>query len=220
VRSAIRTLLALCCALAPAAGAGAATAAEPTQPATPAQIVAYHDSGEWDRTISSQLVTAENYVRWWLTTHRGHFGPRPAIVLDIDDTSVSLYDCGKARNFVTVNICAVNTDLPAIAPVLRFARAAQARGVAVFFVTGRPEGLRALTLQGLAFAGYKGPWTLYMRPNDYHDPSLVPFKSGVRAMLTASGYRILVNVGDQQSDLAGGYSQFSVKLPNPMYFTP
>jgi hypothetical protein len=220
VRSALRTLAALLCVVALPGAAGTAVAAEPTQPATPAQIIAYHDSGEWDRTIASQVAKAENYVRWWLATHQGHFGRRPAIVLDIDDTSLSLYDCAKARNFVSPTICAVETDLPAIDPVLRFFRRAQARGLAVFFITGRPEGLRGITVEALANAGFGGPWTLFVRPNSYHEPSLVPYKAGVRAMLSASGYRILANIGDQDSDLAGGYAQSSWKLPNPMYFTP
>jgi hypothetical protein len=220
VRSALRTLAVLAVAIVPAGAGGVAVAAEPTQPATPAQIIAYHDSGEWDRTLAAEVSKAENYVRWWLATHRGHFGRKPAIVLDIDDTALSLYECAKARVFVSPTICAVETDLPTNDPVLRFFRRAQQRGVAVFFITSRPEGLRAITLEALANAGYVAPWTLFLRPAEYHEPSLVPYKAGVRAMLSGAGYRILANIGDQQSDLTGGYAQSSWKLPNPMYFTP
>ena len=52
------------------------------------------------------------------------------------------------------------------------------------------------------------------------NPSLVPFKSGVRAFIESAGYRILVNVGDQFSDLAGGFARRSIKLNNPIYVTP
>ena len=34
------------------------------------------------------------------------------------------------------------------------------------------------------------------------------------------GYDILVNVGDQRSDLTGGYARRGFKLPNPMYLIP
>lgn len=36
----------------------------------------------------------------------------------------------------------------------------------------------------------------------------------------ASSYRIIANVGDQRSDLEGGYSATSYLLPNPMYRAP
>jgi hypothetical protein len=39
----------------------------------------------------------------------------------------------------------------------------------------------------------------------------------VRQRLSEEGYRILVNIGDQESDLAGGYAEFAVKLPNYIY---
>ena len=32
------------------------------------------------------------------------------------------------------------------------------------------------------------------------------------------GYRIIANVGDQESDLTGGGADRSFKLPNPFYF--
>ncbi len=35
--------------------------------------------------------------------------------------------------------------------------------------------------------------------------------------LAKRGHRILVNVGDQRSDLTGGYASRTFKLPNPMY---
>jgi hypothetical protein len=47
---------------------------------------------------------------------------------------------------------------------------------------------------------------------------VITFKSGQRAALEAQGYRIVANVGDQESDLAGGHADRSFKLPNPFYF--
>jgi hypothetical protein len=43
---------------------------------------------------------------------------------------------------------------------------------------------------------------------------------GARRTITRRGYRILANLGDQLSDLTGGYAERRYKLPNPMYFTP
>ena len=32
------------------------------------------------------------------------------------------------------------------------------------------------------------------------------------------GYLIILNVGDQESDLTGGFADRTFKLPNPFYF--
>jgi hypothetical protein len=199
---------------------GLSSAKEPKAPATPAQIVAYHDSGEWRADTVRKIRKAKNYVRRWLAHHHGANRPKPAIVLDIDDTSLSLYECAKARAFVAPVVCAVEPTLPPIYQTRSLYYLAQRRNVAVFFITGRPEGLRALTVTQLKAAVYGGPNTLYLRPNNDPNSSLVPYKSGTRKTITQAGYRILVNVGDQQSDLAGGYANRTYKLPNPMYFTP
>ena len=48
----------------------------------------------------------------------------------------------------------------------------------------------------------------------------VDYKSGARKAIEDQGYRIVANVGDQYSDLAGGHSGVAFKLPNPFYFLP
>jgi hypothetical protein len=48
----------------------------------------------------------------------------------------------------------------------------------------------------------------------------VQYKSGTRAHIEATGAKIVLNVGDQFSDLEGGYGLRPVKLPNPMYYLP
>jgi hypothetical protein len=39
-------------------------------------------------------------------------------------------------------------------------------------------------------------------------------------LLTSTRYRIVANVGDQYSDLAGGHEDIGFKLTNPFYFLP
>jgi HAD superfamily, subfamily IIIB (Acid phosphatase) len=48
----------------------------------------------------------------------------------------------------------------------------------------------------------------------------VQYKSGARRDIESQGYRIIANVGDQYSDLAGGHAQRAFKLANPFYFLP
>lgn len=52
------------------------------------------------------------------------------------------------------------------------------------------------------------------------DKSVIPYKSSTRKMIQEKGYTIVVNIGDQFSDLAGGYAERVFKLPNPYYFIP
>ena len=52
------------------------------------------------------------------------------------------------------------------------------------------------------------------------DKSAADFKALERRKLTEEGFTILVSIGDQQSDLAGGYAERTFKLPNPVYFLP
>ena len=44
------------------------------------------------------------------------------------------------------------------------------------------------------------------------------FKAPARGEIEKQGYKIIANVGDQWSDLNGGSSEHSFKVPNPFYF--
>jgi hypothetical protein len=145
--------------------------------------------------------------------------PKLAIVLDIDDTSISNYTQLEANNFSNAAgaliIAATMTDQPAIAPTLDLYRQARAAGISVFAITGRPTLVQSFTLQNLANAGYTDLQGVFFKPSS---EATIAFKSGQRAALESQGYRIIANVGDQESDLAGGHEDRSYKLPNPFYF--
>jgi hypothetical protein len=81
--------------------------------------------------------------------------------------------------------------------------------------------MKDATVKNLRTEGYTKYAKLVFRPvSDLGNPSVIPFKSGERRKIERGGYDILVNVGDQGSDLAGGYANKAFKLPNPMYFIP
>ena len=48
----------------------------------------------------------------------------------------------------------------------------------------------------------------------------VEYKAGTRRHIEKLGYDIVLNVGDQWSDLQGGYADRVLKLPNPTYYLP
>ena len=106
-----------------------------------------------------------------------------------------------------------------IKPVLALVRFARERGVAVFFLTGRPERLRAATEANLRAAGYE--WTgLLLKPDNLATRSAAEFTARERKKLQDQGYTIIVNIGDQMSDLDGGVAERTYKLPNTFYFVP
>ena len=101
------------------------------------------------------------------------------------------------------------------------ADAAKSWGVTVFFVTGRQDrfDLRDATVTNLKRAGYDGWKELVMRPIASAG-SVSDYKSSARRAIEDQGYRIIANIGDQQSDLDGGVAEKAYRVPNPFYFIP
>jgi predicted secreted acid phosphatase len=91
--------------------------------------------------------------------------------------------------------------------------------MAVIFLTGRAESQRPFTEQQLRNAGFLQWDQLILRAPGQTAPAAV-FKAAERRKLMEQGYTIVVNVGDQYSDLEGGYADSIFKLPNPMYHVP
>jgi predicted secreted acid phosphatase len=189
---------------------------------TAEQIRAYYDSGLWNRAVKKQANKAKAYLV--KRTHGRHKARKPALVLDIDETSLNNYPCLNANGgipyaAVPYAVCVTKYDAPPITPVRALFRRAKDLGVKVFFITARPGAIRAGTLANLKAAGFKGKYELIFQPADYTEESKVPYKSGARKQIQRRGFRIIANVGDQQSDLKGGYSERTFKLPNPIYLT-
>ena len=61
---------------------------------------------------------------------------------------------------------------------------------------------------------------LFMEPEGLHPKSATDFKAPTRKTIAGDGYSIILNVGDQMSDLDGGYAEKTFKLPNPFYYIP
>jgi predicted secreted acid phosphatase len=147
-------------------------------------------------------------------------GGKLAIVLDIDETSLSSRENLEAHNFCgsfemshKYNIKGENE---AIKPTLEFYQYARANNVEVFFVTGRPESVREITVKNLKAVGYTNFAGIYLKPDD-HSGSRQPYKTGVRKNITESGYHIVVNLGDQPDDIKGGFADHALLVPNPFY---
>jgi acid phosphatase len=184
------------------------------------QLVRYHDFGQYDYEIRQVATAAMDYLE--KRARVGKKDERLAVVFDIDETALSnwavMLDCGFCAYKIQVKDYP-NTKDPAIVPVLELYRLAKRLGVKTFFITGRSESQRDFTSTNLKDAGYDGWEDLVMRPDKNTDPARI-FKSDRRQEIVDKGYTIVLNIGDQASDLAGCCSERSFKLPNPFYLVP
>lgn len=189
------------------------------------EVIAYHDSGAYDKELTDIIQKAQAYIHAKALNNQKSSSPkRLAIVLDIDETSLSNYPKMSKRHFhATREVLHAETmaaDAPVIKPMLELYNQAIQDNVAVFFVTGRRLNEEDATIKNLEAQGFKGWSGLYLRPADYQEHSMVPFKAGIRKMITEKGYDIIATIGDQRSDIEGGYAQHGFKLPNPYYHLP
>ena len=188
----------------------------------------YITSGAYDRDFANVVRTARAYLE-----RRAKAATRPAIVLDIDETSLSNWPAYKANGWGRVVNGPCNLDQgpcglrawqalaqsKALGPTLELARRAKELGVAVFFISGRPPTLREATERNLREQGYQWDEVILL-PADAAFASAVDFKAPERRKIAERGYTIVLSMGDQESDLQGGYAERVFKLPNPVYFLP
>jgi predicted secreted acid phosphatase len=73
-----------------------------------------------------------------------------------------------------------------------------------------------------------GSYPAYLNQPQFCGPSIaagvscptIQYKSGTRAYIASLGYDIVADFGDQYSDLLGGFSGRTFKMPNPNYYLP
>ncbi len=204
--------------------AGYSAAKEPVNLATVKhQVIQYHDSGEYDQDVKTVMAQALSYLKTRVNQPYPA-GKKPAIILDIDETSLSNYpDMAKLDFGGSINDIRQMEDKgtdPVIQPTLELYQFAKAHHVAVFFITGRHEEEREATKVNLQKVGYNEWEELILRDGPYKTVPAAVYKTAKRKEITAKGYDIILNIGDQNSDLAGGYADKTFKLPNPYYFIP
>ena len=130
------------------------------------QVDEYIRSGRYDKDVAKVIVAA----RAWLE-ERAKTAVKPAIVLDIDETSLSNWPAYRAHGWGRVvnggcdlqqGPCGLRAfqalgQSKAIPATLALARRARELGVAVFFISARPPNLRQATERNLREQGYQ--WT-------------------------------------------------------------
>ena len=179
----------------------------------------YSRTGECRQQFKEAVKNAKLFCAEY---ERDHPGERKiAIVSDIDETLIDNREALTNKTDIDLNDWRNWID-EARAPTLKvtahFLRWARKKGYAIFLVTGRHEHGRPATVLNLVKDGvaYDG---LLMRENDDYGPAEIG-KVKMRKSIEDMGFKIVVNIGDQFSDLVGGYALDCEKVPNRMYFIP
>ena len=189
-----------------------------------ADLRQYHDcvgaAGCYEKDLDLQADRAVAFLRM-RAAHR-NADEKLALVLDIDETSLSNWAQMSAANFEynskDFNAWVESAQAPAIPATLRLFKTAEELGFSVIFITGRTEMQRASTEVNLRLRGFDKWEQLIMRAPDQQKLTAEQFKSDARGTV-AREFRIALNVGDQWSDLRGpNPAEFSVKYPDPYYF--
>jgi hypothetical protein len=148
------------------------------------------------------------------------YTPNAAITVDIDDTllltynmEVGAYDYEFDR--ATKDRWVKYAKFPATPGMLQYLNSAASAGFTIVAITGRDAKYAAKTTENLRRLGYPA---MKVYGKNCSSCTTVEFKSGTRKKIEKQGYNIVLNIGDQYSDLAGGYADKSIKLPNPMYY--
>ncbi|MEU0585585.1 HAD family acid phosphatase [Streptomyces sp. NPDC006132] len=173
-----------------AQASAAATAATSTAAAV--------DYATWQKDCQAVMDQALPYLKQRIAAAKP--GEKQAIVLDIDNTALET-DFGFSY------------PQPANKPVLEVARYAQERGVALFFVTARPDIIQSFTEYNLKQAGYQVSG-LYVRNFIDLFKNVAEYKTAQRVDVEKKGYTIIANIGNSATDLSGGHAEKTYKLPD------
>lgn len=169
-------------------------------------------------------------------------GTGDAVVFDVDSTLLSDYGNEEEMNFnynPTLNAAWVNNKLfPAVPGMVALVKKLADEHYAIYAITGRPAAQEGDTVANLTKDGYTSDGTptgtpIFDNANVYTKgepggPSsvvcatsctTVAYKSATRQFINATT-PIVANIGDQWSDLQGGFAASTYKIPNPTYYLP
>ncbi|MET7476431.1 HAD family acid phosphatase [Streptomyces sp. NPDC005648] len=154
---------------------------------------------QWLSDVAAVTGPAQTYIDSRAATKAS--GVKLAIVLDIDNTALASHFEG-------------GYPTPATAPVLALAQDAHAKGVSVFFVTARTDIINLETQSNLQTVGYTVDGLYARSLGDLITLSVADFKTAQRKAIEAKGYDIVANIGNNTTDLSGGYADTTYKLPD------
>jgi predicted secreted acid phosphatase len=209
---------------------GALYAGEPAKsPEQKRALREYVTSGRYDAQIGQVAAQADAWLGQRLrqrppeAARAAKLPERLTMVIDLDETLLRNWPAIDAEDLVYVPAIwdkwVTDAKAPPIEPVRQLMKTAQARGVDVIILTARRERERGATERNLQAIDCANATVVIYMPDGYKGTTQA-FKMAQRERLAAEGRVIILNIGDQESDLAGGFAERTFKLPNPFYSTP
>ena len=203
----------------------------------PGTGIADKDDSPYISEMDGIVARLEAQLPHWLReAKRSH--KTPAIVLDTDDTMLFTYDMEVGDMHFVYNPDRQNDWVqqklfPATPGMTGLVKKAQQLGFAIIGITGRSDAQKQASIENVTEVGYTGftsdnyytKWAAGQQPSYItcatSSCTTVEYKAGTRKHLEKDlGYDVVLNVGDQWSDLQGGYADHVQKLPNPTYYLP
>lgn len=155
------------------------------------------------------------------------YAEKLAVVFDIDDTAITHFKYFHDVNFEkmpSIMNAYLQANSPAVKPVLDFYNYVCEKKINVFFISARkPEithtiqDLRPYTIKNLQSVGYQHYSGLYLQQDGDQKISTTAYKTDIRQNLNKQGYKIILNVGDQNSDFDPETAEKNIKIPNFLY---
>lgn len=176
----------------------------------------YYESGKYIQDVTGQVTRAKKYITSRLKKVKNN--EKIAIVFSLDDTILSQYNYAMESDFSLLegisNKWKMDAKVPPLNPIIDLYNFAKSKKLSVFIITNRGIDLKESTLQNLNLVGINDYNEIFFIPNNKSYSTLQEFKTQIRKNITESGYTIIVNIGDQSSDLKGGFAEMTYKLPN------
>ena len=175
----------------------------------------YYDSGKYGEEMDNIFNDAKDQIS------NIEIKKNSAVIFDVDDTALSNYEISKKLDFgydyTIVQDWVMSAKLPAIKQTKDFYDFLKSKNIKRIFLTSRNFDEYDATYKNLIDQGYTGFDTLIVRSKLDKDLGSQNFKTKERENLTKAGYEIIATVGDQWTDLNGGFSGIKIKVPNYLY---
>ena len=178
-------------------------------------IKKYYEEGQYNDELNSivdlEIKYFDNYK----------IKSNDAVVFDVDETVLDSYkyikSIGYGYDFDLWNNWMDKAEAVQIEPAKRLYNYFIKKGVKVIFLTGRCYYSCDATYKNLINVGFDKFDTLICRNKNEINKSSLEYKTFHRKELSKNGYNIIACVGDQETDLIGGYTGKTVKFPNYIY---
>lgn len=174
----------------------------------------YHTSEQYHKDIENAVEDGLRNLR------QLNYPDNAAFVFDVDETALSNIEYELKYNFgydpKTWDDWVMQAKATALPGVRRFYDSLVARNIKIIFITGRSQDQYDATIKNLKEQGYTKFDTLVCKTSQFRGKKAVEFKSQIRQELSKKFY-IIGSIGDQWSDLEGGWTIIKIKLPNYMY---